>query len=394
MTEDIINAIQSFLTNKTRSILSLLGVVIGVAAVIMVTAIGESASADVKSTISQSGLDMVNIRGGNMRKIRALQFDETTRREILQNVPHVKNVFYKNQINGNIKRGNIEGSANINAIELDFMEESKLTLDYGRYFEETDNELGSQCAIIGQEIATSYFPDGDVLGKKLTVTIKKARFSLEIIGVLQTSTSIFESSDSAIYVTRGFYKRRIKPNPIADSVVVQATSNKTSIAVEKAIKAFAEKKTGESDTLFIMSMQTVLENYEKTTSTLNLLLSGVAAISLLVGGIGIMNIMIVSVTERKREIGIRKALGASQKDIRNQFLIESAMLSLIGGTIGILVGTLLSFAVVKVLGWKFSIPINAAIISFIFSAFVGIFFGLSPAVKAAKLDPVVALASE
>ena len=394
MTEDIINAIQSFLTNKTRSILSLLGVVIGVAAVIMVTAIGESASADVKSTISQSGLDMVNIRGGNMRKIRALQFDETTRREIHQNVPHVKNVFYKNQINGNIKRGNIEGSANISAIELDFMEESKLSLDYGRYFEETDNELGSQCAIIGQEIATSYFPDGDVLGKKLTVTIKKARFSLEIIGVLQTSTSIFESSDNSIYVTRGFYKRRIKPNPIADSVVVQATSNKTSIAVEKTIKAFAEKKTGESDTLFIMSMQTVLENYEKTTSTLNLLLSGVAAISLLVGGIGIMNIMIVSVTERKREIGIRKALGASQKDIRNQFLIESAMLSLIGGTIGILVGTLLSFAVVKVLGWKFSIPINAAIISFIFSAFVGIFFGLSPAVKAAKLDPVVALASE
>ena len=143
-----------------------------------------------------------------------------------------------------------------------------------------------------------------------------------------------------------------------------------------------------------MSMQTMLENYEKTTSTLNLLLSGVAAISLLVGGIGIMNIMIVSVTERKREIGIRKALGASQKDIRNQFLVESAMLSLIGGTIGILVGTLLSFAVVKVLGWKFSLPVNAAAVSFVFSAFVGIFFGLFPAIKAAKLDPVVALASE
>ena len=107
-----------------------------------------------------------------------------------------------------------------------------------------------------------------------------------------------------------------------------------------------------------------------------------------------MNIMIVSVTERKREIGIRKALGASQKDIRNQFLVESAMLSLIGGTIGILVGTLLSFAVVKVLGWKFSLPVNAAAVSFVFSAFVGIFFGLSPAIKAAKLDPVVALASE
>lgn len=394
MTEDIINAIQSFLANKTRSILSLLGIVIGVAAVIMVTAIGSSATADVKSTFSQSGLDMVNIRGGNMRKIRALQFDETTRREILQTIPNVKNVFYKNQASCNIKRGNIEGSATVNAVELDFMEESKLELDYGRYFEETDDELGALCAIIGQEIATSYFPDGDVLGKKLTVTIKKAKFSLEIIGVLLTSTSIFESSDSAIYVTRGFYKRRIKPNPIADSVVVQATSNKYSVAVENAVKAFAERKTGESDTLFIMSMQTVLENYERTNATLNLLLSGVAAISLLVGGIGIMNIMIVSVTERKREIGIRKALGASPGDIRNQFLIESAMLSLIGGTIGIFIGTLLSFTVVKVLGWKFSMPINAAVISFVFSAFVGIFFGLSPAMKAAKLDPVAALASE
>ena len=394
MTEDIVNAVQSFLANKTRSILSLLGIVIGVAAVIMVTAIGESATADVKSTISQSGLDMVNIRGGYMRKIRALQFDETTRREIFQTIPNVKSVFYKNQINCNIKRGNIEGSATVNAVELDFMEESKLELDYGRYFEETDDELGSLCAIIGQEIAESYFPEGEALGKKLTVTIKKAKFSLEIIGVLSTSTSIFESSDSAVYVTRGFYKRRIKPNPIADSVVVQAVSNKYSVAVENAIKAFAEKKTGESNTLFIMSMQTMLENYEKTTATLNLLLSGVAAISLLVGGIGIMNIMIVSVTERKREIGIRKALGASQGDIRNQFLIESAMLSLIGGTIGILIGTLLSFVVVKVLGWKFSLPVNAAVISFIFSAFVGIFFGLSPAMKAAKLDPVAALASE
>lgn len=394
MIEDVLNAFQSFLANKTRSFLSLLGIVIGVAAVIMVSAIGESASADIKSALSQSGLDMVTVMGGHMRRIRSIQFDETTRREIYETIPQIKNIFYKNEVNCNVKRESLEGNASVHAIELNYMEESKLALDYGRFFSFFDNESGAQRTIIGQEVANNYFPDGNALGKKITVNIKNARFSLEVVGVLAASTSMFSSSDNILYVTRGFYTKRIKPNPIADSVALQAYTNKEAIKVEKAIKEFADKKTGEKDSLFIMSMQTMLENYEQATGTLNLLLSGVAAISLLVGGIGIMNIMIVSVTERKREIGIRKALGASQKDIRNQFLIESATLSLMGGIIGILLGIILSYIVIQILHWKFSLPIAAPLISFIFSVFVGIFFGLSPAIKAAKLDPVVALAAE
>ena len=394
MLEDIQNAIQSFLTNKTRSILSLLGIVIGVAAVIMVTTIGESATADVKSNISQSGLDMVNIMGGYMRKIRSIQFNETTRREIYEEIPAVKNVFYKYLNKCNVKRGVIEGTASVNAIELNFLEESKIELEYGNYFSELDNNSGRQCTIIGDEIASSYFPEGNAVGKRLVINIDKTIFSLEVVGVLSDSTTMFESSDNIIYVTTGFYKKRIKPNSYADTVTLQAYSNKEAVIVEEQIKRFAKRKTGEDDTLMIYSMQTILENYEKTSGTLNLLLSGVAAISLLVGGIGIMNIMIVSVTERKREIGIRKALGASQADIRNQFLIESATLSLVGGFVGIILGIFLSFFVVRALGWKYSIPVLSAVVSFLFCAFIGIFFGLSPAMKAARLDPVVALASE
>ena len=176
--------------------------------------------------------------------------------------------------------------------------------------------------------------------------------------------------------------------------MVQATGADKAVALASEIKSYYTEKTGSEYSVNVMSMQSMLEQMSEITSTMSIMLSAIAAISLLVGGIGIMNIMIVTVTERKQEIGIRKALGASPADIRQQFLIESASITLLGGIMGIIVGIAVSLAVEYVQSNALIISWNACVISFVFSVFVGIFFGLNPASRAAKLDPVIALSGE
>ena len=220
------------------------------------------------------------------------------------------------------------------------------------------------------------------------------RFGFEVIGVLKESTSGIESSTTGVYIPRGFYNKKISPNPTAGTIVIQCTDQDLSSTVANDIKAYMTEKTGTENSVNIISMQSMIEQFDEVMGTVTMLLSGIAAISLLVGGVGIMNIMIVTVTERRKEIGIRKALGATPGAIRMQFLVESATITLFGGFLGIVIGLGLSYLVVYVMNWSFGIQWSSCFISFIFSAFVGVFFGLNPASRAAKLDPVEALASE
>ena len=176
--------------------------------------------------------------------------------------------------------------------------------------------------------------------------------------------------------------------------MVQVSSPQKATEVVSAITEYCTNLSGTEYSVNVTSMQSMLEQMSEITSTMSLMLSAIAAISLLVGGIGIMNIMIVTVTERKQEIGIRKALGASPRDIRQQFLVESASITLLGGIMGIILGIIISLAVEYIQSQAFTISTNACIISFVFSVFVGIFFGLNPAIRAAKLDPVIALNGE
>ncbi len=184
------------------------------------------------------------------------------------------------------------------------------------------------------------------------------------------------------------------PNPTADNVMVQAVSNEMATQLVDVITNYCTEKAGNAYAVRVNSMQSMLDQMSEITNTMSMMLSAIAAISLLVGGIGIMNIMIVTVTERKQEIGIRKALGASPADIRQQFLVESASITLIGGIVGVIIGVILSLAIEYVQKQAFVININACAISFVFSVFVGIFFGLNPASRATKLDPVIALSGE
>jgi putative ABC transport system permease protein len=396
MIEDFLYALKTFRMNKTRTILSLLGVVIGVASVIVITTIGESATKNIQNSFGSSALDMVQVRSGFMRRNRSstLQFDETFRQDLWDNVKNIKQIFYMNSISATLRLGDTDVTATCQAVETDYLQANNLELESGRLFTVSENVYGAQKVILGSEVAESFFPDGKAVGKMITIDASKILFGFEVIGVLKSHSSGMESTNNNAYITRGFYSKKIKPNPAAQSIVVQCTSQDYATQVAEDIETYVEKKTGIEKAVNVMSMASMLEQFDTITGTLSLLLSGVAAISLLVGGIGIMNIMIVSVTERKKEIGIRKALGATPSAIKTQFLVESATITLAGGLLGILLGFIISVIATVVMKWSFAIQWSAVLISFLFSAFIGIFFGYNPASRASKLDPVEALSSE
>ncbi|MCR4578866.1 MAG: ABC transporter permease [Treponema sp.] len=395
MLEDFINAFNNFKSNKTRTFLSLLGVIIGVASVIVISSMGQSSTKQVEDTFGTAGLDVVSINSGFMRRRRdsvTLVFDEAFREELFDDISDIKKVWYKNSLSATLTYGETSSSISCAAVETGYLEMYNMELESGSFFTITDNQEGLQKIILDHDTAESFFPSGDAVGKKLVLVASSVSFNFEIVGVLKDQTTGMENSSA--YIPRGFYSKKIKPNPAADSVMVQAISADKASDLVTTITEYCTEKTGTEYSVNVTSMQSMLDQMSEITGTMSMMLSAIAAISLLVGGIGIMNIMIVTVTERKQEIGIRKALGASPNDIRQQFLIESASITLLGGIMGIFLGIAISLAVEYVQSQSFVISFNACIISFVFSVLVGIFFGLNPASRAAKLDPVIALSGE
>ena len=398
MFEDLIFALKNFKRSRTRTILSLLGVIIGVASVIVITSLGKSASENVRKSFGSSGLDQVRLTQGYMRRGRnstpPITFNESFRSEIYAEIPRVKKVWFVNSLSAVLTRGDLSQGVNISAVEHGYLEMCGITFDYGDFFSVSDDVLGAQVVVLGSETANALFPDGDAAGESLVLISDSVRFGVVVAGVLAKQDAGMESTEHGAYIPRGFYEKKIRPAPPASAVVLQAESLNYADGITNAVKRYAEKKTGDAFAISVLSMQSILEQYGKVMGTMSLLLSGVAAISLLVGGIGIMNIMIVTVTERKKEIGIRKAIGASPGMIRMQFLVESAAITLCGGIIGIVLGIALSAVVLQILNWVFAVNVHACALAFIFSALVGVFFGFNPASRAAKLDPVKALAEE
>ncbi len=395
MLEDFINAFKNFKTNKTRTFLSLLGVIIGVASVIVISSMGQSSTKQVEATFGSAGLDVVSVASGFRRKKRdsvTLVFDESFREKLFDNVEDIKKVWFKNNLSATLSYGDTSSSITCAAVETGYLEMYNMQLESGVFFNVTDNEEGIQKIILNHDTAESFFPSGDAVGKKIVLVASKVSFSFEVIGVLKDQTTGMENS--SVYIPRGFYSKKIKPNPSADTVMVQAVSAQKASELVTTIKEYCTSLTGTEYSVNVTSMQSMLEQMSEITGTMSMMLSAIAAISLLVGGIGIMNIMIVTVTERRQEIGIRKALGASPNDIRQQFLIESASITLLGGLMGIILGIIISLAVEYVQSLYLVISVNSCLISFVFSLLVGIFFGLNPASRAAKLDPVIALSGE
>jgi len=397
MFEDFIDALQNFKRNKTRTFLSLLGVIIGVAAVIIITSMGSVSTKQIKDTFGSSGLDFVSVNTGFMRRKRdavTITFDESFRESLFEKIENIKKIWYKNSLGATISFESTSSTVSCNAVEAGYLETYGLQLEQGRYINVTDDYEGNQKIILGSTVAAALFPDGSGIGKHVIVTANKISFNFQVVGILKEQNSGMEFSTNAAYIPRGFYSKKIKPNPAAETIMVQAVSAEKAPGLAETIETYCQELSGTSYSVNVTSMQTMIDQMNSITKTMSLMLSAIAAISLLVGGIGIMNIMIVTVTERRQEIGIRKALGATPADIRRQFLVESASITLIGGFLGILSGITISLAIEYVKNTGFSISPRACIISFAFSVATGIFFGLNPAARAAKLDPVVALAGE
>lgn len=399
MFEDLISALQNFMQNKMRTFLSLLGIIIGVGSVILITTLGQSATANITSTFGDSGLDQLQISSGFMSRFGAgssgVNFDEDFREDLWNNIEGLKSIYYTNNLNGTLRLSDgTEASVNSTAIEHNYLKSAGAALETGEWFSVSDDIMGAQKIILGHDTADSLFPNGDGIGQLLVLDSGKDTYGFTVVGILEDKDSGMVDTSAAAYIPRGFYIKKINANPDAQNVMVQVLDQDTTSEKVDLITAWVEEDTGEEDVVNVRSMASMLEKVDETLGTVSLLLAGVAGISLLVGGIGIMNIMIVTVTERRKEIGIRKALGATPSAIKGQFLVEAAAITIIGGTLGIILGIIISFIATYIMDWAFEIQWGAVLFSFIFSACVGVFFGYNPAARAAKLDPVDALASE
>jgi ABC-type antimicrobial peptide transport system permease subunit len=393
--ENIKLAIKDFGSNKLRTFLSVLGIVIGVGSVITITTLGGSATLSVQQEMAESGLQNIIVMPGwdSAKEVRRL-FNTELAAQIKKEINGIEEVIPINQRNFLLKhyKNNYEGT--VIAADEKFADIFNYELREGRFINGEDNQGRKSVVVLGTEIADQLFPDGDALGGYMRVYRNQGR-SFKVVGVMKPlAESMRIDFDTSVYMPINTYSGRIERIESVGRYIVRVADGIDVMEVSEQLESYFMRLTGNPDSYRVMSPSTIAEMYTGVTQTLNLFLTGVAAISLIVGGIGIMNIMLVSVTERTKEIGIRKALGAPPKVIRGQFLTEAMILTLSGGCVGMVLGSGLSFLTTRVLRWVFAPQPSAFALALLFASAVGIFFGLYPAVKAAKLEPVEALSFE
>ncbi|HVN54618.1 MAG TPA: ABC transporter permease [Anaerolineaceae bacterium] len=405
-----IEAIESLTSNKLRSGLTILGIVIGVAAVISMMAIGQGAQNSISSSINNIGTNVLFISSGNRNQNvhisnpKPLLLSDVTALSDTSQVPDVVYVTASLRINGNVSAEGQTTSTEVMGVSPAYATVRNLAVADGEFLTEANVTSRSAVAVIGSDVATNLFnTTQDLVGK--TIRIQGQQF--KVIGVLESKGGGgFGSQDNQILIPITTAQSRLTHRGTAnevDQILVSAVSADKTDAATAEVTAILRSRhklaDGAADDFTILSQSDLLSTASSITGTLTLFLGGVGGISLLVGGIGIMNIMLVSVTERTREIGLRKALGARRRDIRIQFLMESLLLSLLGGAIGVLLAWGISAIIAQVASSSGTainpvISINAVLLATLFSAAVGLFFGLYPANRASNLQPVEALRAE
>ncbi|MBX2841763.1 MAG: ABC transporter permease [Flammeovirgaceae bacterium] len=390
--------------NKTRAFLTMLGIIIGVASVIAMMAIGEGSKQSIRNQISSMGSNMLSImpgsdfRGGVRRDNSESQSLTLTDLKALQTKSATIS-YISPQVNGGGQAifGSNNWPTSIYGVGENYTDIRKLEIASGVMFTENDTKMAAKVAVIGQTIVENLFGDGtDPVGQ----TIRFDRIPFKIIGVLkEKGTNTFgQDQDDIILAPYTTVQKRILASEHLRSIVASAKSEEIADeAVEELsdiLRVSHKLKANDEDDFHVRSQQELISTFSSTTAILTILLVVIASISLVVGGIGIMNIMYVSVTERTREIGLRMAIGGRGVDILMQFLVEAILISVTGGLIGVLLGIGSTLGVSTYLRWPTSVTSESIIISFLVCAITGIFFGWYPARKAASLDPIVALRYE
>ena len=396
-------AIRALRRNKLRTALTMLGIVIGVGAVIAMVGIGNGAKAQVESRIAALGQNVIMVFSGSITRggvhtgfggAGTLTVEDALAMQ--REVPGVSAVSPEVRSSAQIMAGNNNWSTSLMGEGVDYLLIRQWDLSDGAMFTEADTRASAKVCVLGTTTADKLFPEGDPVGK----IIRIKNVPVKVLGVLKSKgVSMFGSDqDDTVLMPYTTAMKRFAGVTTLRSINVQAATAAQMAEVQKGITDLLRQRHriqgGRDDDFMLRNQQELAETMSATTEVMTALLAAIASVSLLVGGIGIMNIMLVSVTERTREIGIRMAVGARGRDILLQFLIEAVVLSSTGGLLGVLLGVGGARLITMIKEWPTLVSANSIIIAFVFSAAVGVFFGFYPARKASQLDPIDALRYE
>jgi putative ABC transport system permease protein len=395
-------AMKALNRNKMRTMLTMLGMIIGVGAVITMVALGKGAQTTIEEQVKAAGTNMININAGNFSQggVRQGQGMSNTLTkedaEALREVPGVQYVAAGVNSRAQVIAGNQNWSTQIQGTDVDLPLIRSWSTKYGGFFTSQDVAAAAKVAVLGSVVSDTLFgPDADPTGQIIRIRNQPFR----VIGVMTSKgqSAMGQDQDDTIFAPYTTVQKKLQGITHINNITVSAATAETA-PVAEAIRQqlrVRHKLVGQDpDDFMVRTLEEMASVRSETARTMGTLLAAIAGVSLLVGGIGIMNIMLVSVTERTREIGLRMAIGARGKDVLLQFLVEAVVLSLFGGLIGIAFGFGLAAAAEKFLAWPTTIPPNAIGMAFGFAAITGVFFGFYPARKAASLDPIEALRFE
>lgn len=424
-------ALREIRRNVMRSVLTILGIVIGVAAVIIMVTIGGGATVQVREQIAGMGSNLLMVTPGKRlgpgQSSGNIPFKEADARAIARDVPSVKAVAPVSSQSVKAVFGNQNWSTQVTGSNLQYLEVTKRSIRSGRSFTDSEVRSGAAVCLIGETVLQKLFGGQEAVGEKIrlhgssTTTTStdtsssgnngtsrssggsgtsSSKLSCEVIGLLEAKgqSTMGTDQDDLVVIPLAAYQRRLAGNQdvgmIQISVEDGVATEKVQQEIHRLLRERRHLSPSDDDNFNIMDMKEIVKMLTGTTQMMTALLSAVAAVSLLVGGIGIMNIMLVSVTERTREIGIRLAIGALESEVLMQFLVESVVLSSFGGLIGIVLALASSVWLAGVLRVPFVFNGGIVLLAFLFSAAVGVIFGYFPALKAARLDPIEALRHE
>lgn len=398
-------ALRAIANNKMRSLLTMLGIIIGIASVIVMLAIGQGAKNSILTEISSMGSNMITIMPGNgqfggvrqsassMQTLKQADYD-AIREECTTYVSHVSPLA---QSSGQAIYGSANAPTSMYGVSDEYLDIKNLHITDGEMFSEQDIKTSAKVCVLGKTVIENLFGDNtDPIGR----TIRFNKIPFRIIGVLEEkgNNNMGMDQDDVILAPYTTVQKRILASTSFGSIIASARSEEVSELAVKDIETVLRNnhkiKSADDDDFHVRTLQEIMEMVSSTTNTITLLLTCIAGISLLVGGIGIMNIMFVSVTERTREIGLRMSIGAKSYDILLQFLLESVLISVVGGIIGVIVGILAAYAAKHVANVAITIQTYTILLSFGVCTITGIFFGWYPARKASNLDPIEALRFE